>query len=114
MSHIGRPSAAPLAAAEVTAVPRSARGKKRGFCRLRVGLAVLVAAVSFAATAAAVPKADPWPVVTSSVKKDPRLEARITELLRKMTLEQKVGQMLQADIRSVTPEDVRTYRLGSI
>ncbi len=53
-------------------------------------------------------------MVTSPVKKDPRLEARITELLRKMTLEQKVGQMLQADIRSVTPEDVRTYRLGSI
>lgn len=55
-----------------------------------------------------------WPSVTSSVKQDPRLEARITELLHKMTLEQKVGQMLQPDIRSVTPDDVRTYRLGSI
>src|SRR6202012_4848621 len=53
-------------------------------------------------------------VVASSVKKDPRLEARIAELLHKMTLEQKVGQMVQADIRSVTPEDVRTFRLGSI
>ena len=31
-----------------------------------------------------------------------------------MTLEQKVGQMVQADIRSVTPQDVRTYRLGSV
>lgn len=31
-----------------------------------------------------------------------------------MTLEQKVGQMVQADIRSVTPEEVRTYRLGSV
>jgi beta-glucosidase len=63
---------------------------------------------------AAEQKVDPWPVVTSSVKKDPRLEARITDLLHKMTLEQKVGQMIQPDIRSVTPEDVRTYRLGSI
>src|SRR6202011_675586 len=44
----------------------------------------------------------------------PRIEARISELLRKMTLEQKVGQMIQADIRSVTAEDVRKYRLGSI
>ena len=31
-----------------------------------------------------------------------------------MTLEQKVGQMVQADIRSVTPDDVRKYRLGSV
>ena len=31
-----------------------------------------------------------------------------------MTLEQKVGQITQADIRSVTPDDVRRYYLGSI
>ncbi len=31
-----------------------------------------------------------------------------------MTLEQKVGQITQADIRSVTPDDVRKYYLGSI
>lgn len=46
--------------------------------------------------------------------KDPRIEARISELLRKLTLEQKVAQMVQADIRSVTPQDVRQFRLGSI
>jgi beta-glucosidase len=46
--------------------------------------------------------------------KDRNIEARIVELLRTMTLEQKVAQMVQADIRSVTPEDVRKYRLGSI
>lgn len=72
------------------------------------------AIVATSVTAAEPPKAEVWPAVTSSVKKDPRLEARIAGLLQKMTLEQKVGQMLQADIRSVTPEDVRTYRLGSI
>ena len=31
-----------------------------------------------------------------------------------MTLEQKIGQMTQADIRSVTPDDVRRYYIGSI
>lgn len=31
-----------------------------------------------------------------------------------MTLEQKVGQMTQADIRSVTPEEAQAYYLGSI
>jgi beta-glucosidase len=62
----------------------------------------------------AVTQAALWPVVTSTVKKDPRIEARIAELLGKMTLEQKVAQMVQADIRYVTPEDVKKYRLGSI
>ena len=31
-----------------------------------------------------------------------------------MTLEQKIGQMTQADIRSITPDDVRRYYIGSI
>ena len=31
-----------------------------------------------------------------------------------MTLEEKVGQLVQADIASVTPDDLRTYPLGSI
>ena len=31
-----------------------------------------------------------------------------------MTLEQKVGQITQADIRSITPDDVRRYYIGSI
>ena len=55
-----------------------------------------------------------WPAVKSPVTKDPRIEARITALLGQLTLEQKVAQMVQADIRYVTPEDVRKYRLGSI
>lgn len=55
-----------------------------------------------------------WPRVSSDVPQDPKLEARITSLLGQLTLEQKVAQMVQAEIRDVTPQDVRTYRLGSI
>jgi beta-glucosidase len=44
----------------------------------------------------------------------PGLDAFADHLLAQMTLEEKVGQMIQADIASTTPEDVRTYRLGSI
>ena len=55
-----------------------------------------------------------WPRVTSDVRPDPQIEARIKQLLGQLTLEQKVAQMTQADIRSVTPEDVRKFRLGSI
>src|SRR3546814_14576995 len=31
-----------------------------------------------------------------------------------MSVEQKVGQIIQADIGSVTPQDVREYHLGSV
>jgi beta-glucosidase len=55
-----------------------------------------------------------WPHVTSPVPADPAMEKKIAELLARMTLEQKVGQMVQAEIRDVTPEDVRKYGLGSI
>jgi len=34
--------------------------------------------------------------------------------MAKMSVEDKVGQVIQADILSVTPDDVRKYRLGSI
>ena len=41
-------------------------------------------------------------------------EARVQAILARMTVEQKVGQIIQADIASVTPEEVRRYRLGSV
>jgi beta-glucosidase len=43
-----------------------------------------------------------------------QVEANVKALVAKMTLEQKIGQMVQPDIRSVTPEDVRKFRLGSV
>lgn len=55
-----------------------------------------------------------WPRVSSDVPQNPQLEARITALLGQLTLEQKVAQMAQAEIRDVTPQEVRKYRLGSI
>ena len=43
------------------------------------------------------------------------IESRINDLLGKMTLEEKVGQMTQADNKALTnTEDVKTYYLGSI
>lgn len=55
-----------------------------------------------------------WPHVPSDVTLDPALDAQIASLLSQMTLEEKVAQMVQADIQHVTPEDVREYRLGSV
>jgi beta-glucosidase len=55
-----------------------------------------------------------WPVVRWPFAPDRALERRIDALMARMTLEEKVAQTVQADIASVTPDDVRKYRLGSI
>jgi beta-glucosidase len=55
-----------------------------------------------------------WPSITSTVAVDSALEAHVASLLSQMTLEQKVGQMVQAEIQNVTPSDVRRYHLGSV
>ena len=55
-----------------------------------------------------------WPSVHSAVPRDPKIEARIDRILKRMSVEEKVGQVVQADINFVTPEDVRKYKLGSI
>lgn len=55
-----------------------------------------------------------WPRATSPLPPDPALEARVRALVTQMSVEEKVGQMIQADIKYVTPDDVREYRLGSV
>ena len=55
-----------------------------------------------------------WPKLQPARPPDRRLERRIDELLARMTPEQKVGQLIQADIDSITPDDLRHYPLGSI
>ena len=54
-----------------------------------------------------------WPALPP-LPLDPATEARIDEILPKLTLEQKVGQVIQGDNASLTPADVKKYRLGSV
>ena len=66
-------------------------------------------------TAAATAHALLWPQAKSPATiTDPATEARIDALLAKMSLEQKVGQLIQADISAITPADLAKYPLGSI
>lgn len=70
-----------------------------------------------AAQTAPAARANPavWPTAKSpSALSSPQTEARIADILARMTLEQKVGQMIQADISAITPEDLARYPLGSI
>ncbi|MBN8430396.1 glycoside hydrolase family 3 C-terminal domain-containing protein [Microbulbifer salipaludis] len=55
-----------------------------------------------------------WPALTSGIAKDPAIESRIDALLAQMSVEEKVGQMIQVEIRTATPEEVREYHIGSI
>ena len=55
-----------------------------------------------------------WPQIESPVRRDPALEKAVTALLRRMTIEEKVGQVIQPSITTVKPADVITYHLGSI
>ena len=74
-----------------------------------------IAAPPAEASPAIVP-ADPnaWPAVRSRVPINPAQEARIDQILARMTIEEKVGQLIQPDISAVTPEDARKYKFGSI
>lgn len=55
-----------------------------------------------------------WPKQVPPIKRTAEQEEKILEILAKMTLEEKVGQVIQADIASVTPEEAREYNLGSV
>lgn len=86
------------------------------------GVAVWVSGASLAQQA---PRADRvsgalahpalWPKAQSPASlTDRQTEDRITALIARMSLEQKVGQVIQGDISAITPEDLARYPLGSI
>jgi len=54
-----------------------------------------------------------WPVLDIEVKRDKEVEANVLKILASMTLEQKVAQMIQPEIKDITVEDMRKYGFGS-
>ena len=78
-------------------------------------VASLLAGSAFSADSRAVPHPEIWPLAASpSAITDDATEARIAALIARMSLEERVGQVIQADIDSITPEDLRRYPLGSL
>ena len=56
-----------------------------------------------------------WPAAASpSAISDAKTETEISAIIAKMTVEQKVGQLIQADISAIKPGDLKQYPLGSI
>ena len=72
------------------------------------------APVDSAASADGTIHPEQWPELAWPLPADPALEKKVDDLLATMTLEEKVGQLVQGDLASITPDDVRKYRLGSI
>jgi len=83
--------------------------------------AASLATVAIAETPAAAPPApagtahpELWPAYTYPVPVNPEHEQMIADLIARMTIEEKVGQLVQADLCCVTPDDFRKYKLGSL
>jgi beta-glucosidase len=55
-----------------------------------------------------------WPKVFSLIKKDDVMEAEISAIVGNMTLAEKIGQMTQPEIQSITLDDIREYHFGSV
>jgi len=54
-----------------------------------------------------------WPARAQPAPQ-PEIESFVTALLARMSLEDKVAQMIQGDVGSLTAEDLRTYKLGAV
>ena len=88
---------------------------------IAVATGLLLAGTAFAATPgtagseAAKVHPELWPAAKSPAAIiDAKTEALIDALIARMTIEQKVGQLIQGDISTITPKDLETYPLGSI
>jgi beta-glucosidase len=55
-----------------------------------------------------------WPARATPPAVPAETDIFVSTLLTRMSLEEKVAQMIQADIASLTPADLRTYKLGAV
>ena len=55
-----------------------------------------------------------WPESKSPIGLDPKIEKRIDALVQRMTVEEKVGQVVQPEWKSITPAEVAQYHIGTI
>ena len=55
-----------------------------------------------------------WPSMAPAIAQDPAQEARIAAIVASMTLAQKIGQMTQPEIKSITPAEVSRHHIGSV
>jgi beta-glucosidase len=55
-----------------------------------------------------------WPKSKSPIGLDTKIEKHIDDLLKQMTVDEKVGQVVQPEWKSISPAEVAKYHIGSI
>src|SRR5450631_4142334 len=55
-----------------------------------------------------------WPEIKSPIGLDAKVEEQIDSLLNLMTVEEKVGQVVQPEWKSISPGEAAQYHIGSI
>ncbi|KAA8678472.1 glycoside hydrolase family 3 protein [Vibrio gigantis] len=55
-----------------------------------------------------------WPELKSRIVKEQYIEDRVADLVQRMTLGEKVGQMIMPEYRQVTPQEAKQYKIGSV
>src|SRR6202162_5872151 len=90
----------------------------RKFTALFIGA---VSVAQFSAAFAGAPKSPDssvhpnlWPDAAPATHATDQTDRFVERLLGQLSLEEKVGQMIQADIASISPAELRQYKLGSI
>src|SRR6266852_1276205 len=90
----------------------------RNFTALFIGA---VSVVQFSAAFAGAPASPDssvhpnlWPDAALAAHATDQTDRFVERLLPQLSLEEKVGQMIQADIASISPAQLRQYKLGAI
>lgn len=79
---------------------------------LGIGFTTISIPVTYAKTQR--PTYSDWPKIESAIKTNPAHEKKIKEIVSQMSLRQKIGQMIQPEIKKITPDEVRQYYIGSV
>ena len=57
---------------------------------------------------------DLWPARKTTPARDASIEERVAEILAKMSVPEKVGQMIQPELKYITPAEVKKFHIGSV
>jgi beta-glucosidase len=78
------------------------------------GVAAEVSSVTLSGQTLAPTHYTDWPAIKPQTPVDAKLEARARAIVAQMSLAQKIGQMTQAEIKSITPAEVKQFYIGSV
>lgn len=84
--------------------------------KFTASITAMLFVVSLTGCAASKPTQTDWPILNTPTDqtRGVDIDSRIVEILSEMTLEEKIGQILQPEITNITPDEVREFNIGSV